>query len=421
MDKELQFEYERQILSMIIGSDDNTEKQKHILSHLIDDMFTNKIYREIFRTLKDLEKSKKEINIANLIENSNKEHIKQYSIDLNKEYITNGNCDFYINKLVDNYVSNLVSESSDLEDYKKIQLIKDKYTVKKRTKPIADKTEYLFLEYINKWESAIKTYFPSIDKVIGSLQGGDIFIIGGSTGMGKTCFMLNLVMNMALRKKKILLFSLEMSMSQLQNRIISMQTGINSRKFRDFSLSDDEIRIYNNYINSDKFKKLNIDVVTDYDITIEKIREIVLSSESEIVFIDYLGLIKSSSKANSYERISAISRELKLLALEVDKPFVILHQLSRIKDDRKNKRPMISDLRDSGQIEQDADFIGFVFRPYYFDKTADPRTFEFLNAKSRHTAIKYQTYLLFDGEKQKITDPLGEAPLEEVKQCSLEF
>ena len=145
-----------------------------------------------------------------------------------------------------------------------------------------------------------------------------------------------------------------MNKRQLQNRIISKQTGIKSDKFRKFTLDNYEIKKYSDYAFSEDLQNMELDVCTVFDITVPEIKEIILQSDADIIFIDYLGLIRSTEQGNTYEKVSAVSRELKLLANEINKPIVALHQLNRIPPERKDKRPKLSDLRDSGKIEQDS-------------------------------------------------------------------
>ena len=425
IERQLQNEYENSLIVMLIGTDDE-DKRNHILEHLNSGMFTFKEYKEIYEAIVSMKKNNIVIEIDNVIKNIKKESNKKLAADLNKEFITAGNCNYYLEKIHESYFNRLLKECDSFEGYKELEKLKEKYKLKADTTKIYSEAEEFVAEYFNRWDDSIQTYFPSIDNAIGSLQGGDLLILAGATGMGKTCMMLNLLKNMALNGKKVLLFSLEMSLHQLQNRIISAETGVASDKVRNFTMTQEEFQRYSDYAFSEEFKKLDIDVSTDYDITTEKIKRVVMNSDADIVFIDYLGLIKSDYHGSTYERVSEISRNLKLLALASNKPFIVLHQLSRIPSDRKEKRPLLSDLRDSGKIEQDADFICFVFREYYYDKTKDEKMFEFIISKSRHSQGRCHCTLFYDGSHQKITDPIGEnmkvmqnQKQEVGRQCSL--
>lgn len=407
IERQLQNEYESMLVAMLIGTKDE-DKRNHILEHLNSDMFIFKEYKEIYETIISLKKDNIEIEIDNIIKRLKKETYKRLAADLNKEYITAGNCNYYLEKIHESYFKRLLKICDSFEGYKEIEKLKEKYKLKADTKKIYSEAEEFIAEYFNRWDDSVQTYFPSIDNAIGSFQGGDLVILAGATGMGKTCMMLNLLKKMALNGKKVLLFSLEMSLQQIQNRIISAETGVASDKIRNFSMTQEEFQRYSDYAFSDDFKKLDIDVNTNYDITVEKIKSVVSNSDADIIFIDYLGLIKTDYHGNTYEKVSEISRNLKLLALALNKPFIVLHQLSRIPSDRKEKRPLLSDLRDSGKIEQDADFICFVFREYYYDITKDEKMLEFIISKSRHSKGRCYCTLFYDGSIQKITDPIGD-------------
>ena len=162
-------------------------------------------------------------------------------------------------------------------------------------------------------------------------------------------------------------------------------------KFRTRSFAEYEKRVYEKYIK-EKLPNLPIKICSEYQITV-----VAKKSESDIIFIDYLGLITGNNNKSTYDRISDISRELKLTAMEINKPIVAIHQLHRGYADRQDKTPRLSDLRDSGKIEQDADTVCFVHRPAYFEpnKCSDC-DLQFLISKSRHTGGNTRVDLFYD-------------------------
>lgn len=418
-DMDLQNEHEKQLITMLIGDAEFKQKQ-HILTHTCSEMFLNKTYKSIYSTILSLYEQNIELYSNNIIEKLNKEDTKKLIVELDQEFITARNCDFYLEKVTQAYINRLLANCTTFEGFKEIERIQSKYSLEADTCPLAYQAEMLIPNYYNRWDTQLKTYYPSIDKKIGSLCGGDLLILAAQTGMGKTCFILNMLIKMAKHGKKILLFSLEMSLEQLQNRIVSAETGINADKIRNFTMTDDEIKRYYAYTTSDIFKSYDIQVSKKYQNSIEEIKSIVTASKADIVFIDYLSLIKGGTGANRYEKVTEISRELKLLALESNKPFVVLHQLKRIDAARSDKRPILSDLRDSGAIEQDADFVCFLYRPAYYLHNEDKSKLEFIIAKSRHSEGQVGVLLKYNGALQKITDPLGEYK-ENVKQCTLDY
>ncbi len=423
IDEQLQEDFEKNVLLRIVGGE-NYKKKEYIISHLSLEMFTKTSHKEIFKTILELQKRIKrgedfKIDVVDIIGCSKNEKIKKYILELNEDYITNFDCDYYINKLIKNWALKLRKEAVTDEEFEKIKSLEQKYFIQNNVCSISDKTDELVIDYYNKWDSKpIKTYYPQLDDKIGHLFGGDYVIIAGATGMGKTCFMLNMLTNMAEHGVKALVFSLEMNLKQLQNRIIASRTGINSDKFRKFTLENWELKKYSDYADSEEFKKMQIEVCTKYDLTTTDIKNIVMSSDADIVFIDYLGLIKSEIKGSVYEQISDISRHLKLIANEVNKPFVVLQQLNRIKNDRKEKKPVLSDIRDSGKIEQDADTILFVFREAYYNKAAKNDSMTIIIPKSRHTEGRCELQFKYNPNTQLIEDKIGEY-LEKQKQGKL--
>jgi replicative DNA helicase len=413
VDARLQEDFEKNVLLRIVGGE-NYKKKDFILNHLSLEMFTKTSHREIFKAIQAVQKCIKngeniKIDVVEIIAKSKNERIKKYLLELNEEYITNYDADYYVNKLVQNWALKLRREAVTDEEFEKIKNLEQKYYIKNDVCSISSKTGELVMEYFDKWESKpIKTYYPQLDAKIGNLFGGDLIILAGATGMGKTCFMLNLLTNMAEKGIKVLLFSLEMPLRQLQNRIIASRTGINSDKFRKFTMDNFELKKYADYATGEDFKKLQIEVCTKYDLTTADIRNIVSSSDAEIVFIDYLGLIKSDIRGSVYEQVSAISRDLKLIANEVNKPFVVAQQLNRIKQERKIKKPVLSDIRDSGKIEQDADTILFVYREAYYNPALPNDSMTIIIPKSRHTGGRCELKFNYNADTQKIEDKIGE-------------
>lgn len=426
VDERLQEDFEKQVLVRIIGGK-NYKKKEFIIAHTCEQMFTKQAHKQIYKNILEVHKRIKRgedllLDAVDIVENSKNERMKQYVLDLDGEYLTNYDCDFYINKLVKNWTLKLRREAVTDEEFEKIKVLEQKYLIKNNIKSIASEPDALICDYFRKWEKyeekPIKTFYPQLDDKIGNLFGGDIVIIAGATGMGKTCFMLNLLTNMAEHGIKVLLFSLEMPLKQLQNRIIASRTGISSDKFRKFTLSQFELKQYQQFAESESFKKLQIEVCTQYDLTTTDIKNIVTSSDADIVFIDYLGLIKSEVKGSVYEQVSAISRELKIIANETNKPFVVLQQLNRIKNDRKIKKPILSDIRDSGKIEQDADTILFVYREAYYNPALKNDSMSIIVSKSRHTGGRCELQFHYNPNSQLIEDKIGQF-METRKQGSL--
>lgn len=214
-----------------------------------------------------------------------------------------------------------------------------------------------------------------LDYLINGFQGGQLVVIGGRPGMGKTTFALNMAYNQARKNECTAFFSLEMTAKQIRNKVVSCDSAIKYRKLKEGDLSADERErmIY----SIDRVMKMPLLIGKSTDLDIRTVRSVArkLKKENNLraLYIDYLQLMVSGSDDSRVEEVTKISRALKLLALELDIPIFLLSQLNRDVENRKNRRPQLSDLRDSGSIEQDADMVIFLFlESYYKEKIADP-------------------------------------------------
>lgn len=393
-------DYEQEITSMLVAS--KKDMQQNILSLLSPKMFTIRLYAKIFDIAELLFKSGKEVNVFNIAEKFSNNEDRKNILLLQENFITNINYKFYIEKIQEAYFDRVTQNASSYSEIEKIQKEKEKYTDTSTLLDITYQADKLLIQ--DKDIKLIKTGYPSIDAKLGCMQGGDFIIFAGAPGMGKTCMMLNIIASLARQGFKVDVFSLEMPLAQLQNRLICSQVKLDASKLRTQSLSRYERDIYQRYVY-EVLPNLPIKISTKYNITVDKIRMLEKKSNSDIVFIDYLGLISGGNPKSSYERIGEISRELKLTAMEVNKPFFVLHQLNRGYSDRQDKRPRLSDLRDSGKIEQDADTVCFIHRPAYFepDKYRDS-DLQFIIEKSRHTGGGKTAELYYDATTQTVKE-----------------
>ena len=332
MRPELQKQQEREILSMIIG--DKNENKSAIIDSLTPEMFVDSLNREIFDTCKTLQKAGKDVNLYSLTDFLNAPEFTDTLKTLYEQYITNVNWEYFVNRLRDSYLDRCIAEAKTIEDWEKVEKIRESFTEIGKMAPFCEGAERLICEYYDEEGTAVKTGY-NLDNVIGSLRGGDYVILAAATGMGKTCFLLNLVKRMAEKNYKIDIFSLEMKQKQLQNRYIAAETGINPNKFRSFSLTPEEQNRFQDF--AEKLKYLPIRVCTEYNLDVDTIRRYEKKSDADVVFIDYLGLLQNKNGKNKYEKVSEISTKLKQTAMSVNKPFVVLHQLNRGIEDRKDK------------------------------------------------------------------------------------
>ncbi len=233
-----------------------------------------------------------------------------------------------------------------------------------------------------------KTGFSGLDQVLAGMGKTDLVLIGARPGMGKTSFALNIATNVAKQThKKVCFFSLEMSAEQVVSRMLSSEARVNSYSMRTGQLTAEDW----------KHLALASSFLSDCDILIDDTSGLTVTAMKAklrreknlgMVVIDYLGLMQGDGRAeNRVQEVSAISRALKIMAKELEVPVVCCAQLSRGPESRNDNRPQLSDLRDSGAIEQDADTVIFLYRSGYYKKDENPNEMaiaEVIVAKNRH-------------------------------------
>ena len=233
------------------------------------------------------------------------------------------------------------------------------------------------------------TGYTALDNVIVGMQEADLVLIGARPGMGKTSFAMNIATEAAIRTKKtVCVFSLEMSAEQLANRMLSSEAQIDSYKMRSGTLSAEDWNAIAYASSRLSETEILIDDTPGVTVTAmkSKLRRV---KNLGLVVVDYLQLMQGDRhNDNRVQEVGDISRGLKLLATELAIPVICCAQLSRGPENRPDKRPMLSDLRDSGAIEQDADIVMFLYRDeYYKDETTDQSVAEVIVAKNRHGSL----------------------------------
>lgn len=255
------------------------------------------------------------------------------------------------------------------------------------------------IEELHKNKGALrglKTGFRDLDKKTAGFQKGDLVIIGARPAMGKTTFAQNLAYNIAsINKKGVLFFSMEMAANEIIDRMISDVSGVDNWKMRTGNLSDEEFSRIGDALGEMDEIPIYIDDTSSMTILElrNKARRAMHDHDIGIVIVDYLQLIQGSDryKGNRVQEVTEISRGLKILARELEIPVIALAQLSRSVTGRDDPRPVLSDLRESGSIEQDADLVMFLHRPDYYkqndDNYEETHITELLVAKHRHGAV----------------------------------
>ena len=257
--------------------------------------------------------------------------------------------------------------------------------------------------------TGIATGFKDLDELTSGLQKSDLVLVAARPSMGKTAFTLNIAAYAALHESSVAFFSLEMSKEQLVQRMLCSEGGIDSQRLRTGKLEDEE---WERLIHTaDKLSKAKIYIddtpgITGMELR-SKARRLKAEHGLDLVIIDYLQLMQgrvSRGGDNRQQEISEISRSLKALARELNVPVVALSQLSRGVESRQVKKPMLSDLRESGSLEQDADIVMFLYREDYYDQDTENKNItEVIIAKHRNGAIGTVS-LFFQKEFTKFRD-----------------
>lgn len=383
-----------------------------------EDFYGNQ-YGILFQAMVDLYTEGKPIDLVTLVDKLNQMNVppELSSIEFIRELIsavpTSANIKYY---------SNIVREKSILRKLIKVNedIANTCYVGRENLDDILDQTEKKIFSLIQSKNSedyvpirkvvinamerieavskvkgsvtGIPTGFTDLDYMTSGFQKSDLILIAARPSMGKTAFELNIAEYMAFRKNEtVAIFSLEMSKEQLVNRLFSLESRVDSQKIRTGNLEDSDWERLIESANVIGNSNLIIDDTPSISIgeLRSKCRKYKLEHDLGIVIIDYLQLMTAGGRQESRQQeISEISRSLKALARELNVPVVALSQLSRAVESRPDHRPMLSDLRESGAIEQDADMVMFLYRDDYYNKESEKKGIaEVIIAKQRNGPI----------------------------------
>lgn len=380
----------------------NAGDVQKIVEEVTADMFFDERNRIIFNAIKNLHDSRTPIDITTIKDELDKDKKLNtvgldYLTDVIDSVVTTANLDFYI-KIIRDYAirRNLIETATDIinttyEDENITTLLDTAEknilnVVRARSAgsfmPIQEvlRNAQAKLEELAKNKRTItglETGFPDFDKITTGLHGGEMIILAARPGMGKTALALNMASFAASRTKKaVAIFNLEMSAEMLVNRMISSVGQIDSYKLQTGNMLEKDWQRYNEALS--QLSETNIFIEDNVSVTAQDIRakcRRLANSETGLglVVIDYLQLINSGSRRveSRQVEVSEISRALKTMAVELDVPVIALAQLSRSAEKRESNQPMLSDLRESGSLEQDADMVLFINRRDYYEKAKD--------------------------------------------------
>jgi replicative DNA helicase len=357
------------------------------LTILISYLQDNNLLKEIGgieTIIKILNKFENFSDLENYIKLLNEKYVRRVIIEFGKEIITLG----YVNTLsIDEIIEKIETSLFSL----------NKQNVKNRLYTTSEILDDIFVEMkakLNHEESmGLETSFRDLDSILQGFQKSDLIIVAGRPSMGKTAFSLNLAKKVVEKYNlPLLIFSLEMSRQQIIYRFISTEAKINNNRLKSNRLTSNEWKELRSAMIG--LSKLPIFIDDNPNLTISdiraKLRKVFIEKKKNgLVIIDYLQLMKLNLNVeNRVQEISYITRNLKILAKEFEVPILILSQLSRSVESRVNKRPMLSDLRESGSIEQDADIVIMLYRDdYYNEKNNLNNITEFIIAKHRNGPV----------------------------------
>lgn len=252
----------------------------------------------------------------------------------------------------------------------------------------------------------LQTGYSNLDNKLTGLKGGDMVIVAARPSMGKTALAMNLAQNIGFNKKSVAIFSLEMSKEQLTDRMIAAAMGIDSWKLQKGELEDSEFSKI-----GEAMEKLSVaDIYIDdsaggslVDLK-SKARRLKMESQLDLIIIDYLQLMTNGNSMNRVQEVSEISRGIKSLARELDVPIIALSQLSRAVESRPDKRPVLSDLRESGSIEQDADICMMIYREDYYDEFSEKKGVTDIFIRKNRNGPIWSVQLMFQKNNQRFVE-----------------
>lgn len=261
-----------------------------------------------------------------------------------------------------------------------------------------------YIDNVNEHGTGLSSGFESLDALTSGFRAGSLNVLAGRPSMGKSTLALNIANHLS-NTKNVLFFSLEMSQVQLMMKMVSCDSNIPLTKVEKGNLNDDEQT--NFYESLAKAGNKNMNIIDKSGLSVKNIfstaKKLNSDKKIDIILIDYLQIMKYD-KGREVSELGNITRELKYLSKDLDIPIILLSQLSRGVESRENKRPFMSDLRSSGEIEQDADMIMFVYRDdYYHDDSPDRGQAELIVAKNRMGQIGF-VKCNFDGNYSRFSD-----------------
>ena len=420
----------------------NPETLAKVSDTLLPKSFYKPAHRYIYEAMLQLFNNNDNIDVLNYSGKLESVGGRAYINDLVENTITTSNIAYYakiiqekaVKRALINAGSEIVSKGYDLEpsdrsleqaeklifDIGSSKATADLKHVKDLVLDTWDNIEYRFN---HKDElSGLRTDFTELDNMMSGLHRSDLIILAARPAMGKTAFALNIAQNVAIKEQvPVCIFSLEMSASQLVQRMLCSYAEVDAQRLKTGNMLQQDLDKLAMAMNDFSQAPIYIDDTSGCTLTDIRTKCRRLKTQQKdlgLIVIDYLQLMEGGGKDDRLQQISAISRGLKILAKELDVPIITLSQLSRAVEGRNDKRPMLSDLRESGSIEQDADIVMFIYREDYYNKgeseeeenvkASSKGLSEIIIAKHRNGPVG-TVKLLFQGNITKFKNPIDTA------------
>jgi len=426
-------DYELAVLATLLQYECNANVEEYIY-RLTPSMFTNMMYLTVFKCMKsvfDKNKTCDMIMLITYLKDNNIIFDMDVIVNLSDSAVSPSNLNVYIEELeslsqkreiiemfelgLENIYSNEVKDVKEFvfDVSEKMQQIVSRGSKEVVTidKLIIDVMGKMSERQQNAEEDGVKTYIDAMDRQLGKLQDGNLIVVASRPAMGKTAFVCSIVANWLMRGGNLHFFTFEMSDTELAERIVSNGTDIDYNKIKGrMSIKESDFDKVGNYsIKIDG--EVVVDGVDFIELNAFKARcmEIKKSHNTDMIIVDYLQLMKSNQHKNREQEISAISRGMKEIAMKLQIPIIALCQLSRKVEERTDKIPMMSDLRESGAIEQDADKVLFLMRPEYYGITeledgSTTKDVGFGYVRKNRNGTTGDVKLKFEGDKQRYSD-----------------
>jgi len=427
-------EAERSVLGAMLLEKETVPKVIQIIDH--PDIFYSDLHRIIYEGILKLFDSNRPVDLITLREEFRKQGKldkiggSSYLVDLINSVITTANVEYYAGIIKEKYILRNLLKAADkiaglcYEDSLDLDIILDKaqsliFSIAQKTsktsyfhiKEVLTKTfEHIEALYQRKEQiTGVPTGFIELDRLTSGLQPSDLVIIAGRPSMGKTAFALDIVRYAAINAGiSSVVFSLESAKEQLVERMLCAEARVNSQKLRTGFLSEEDWSRLTDAAGVLAEAPIYIDDTPNISVMElrAKARRLKAEKDIKLAIVDYLQLMAGDRRAeNRQQQISEISRSLKALAKELNLPVVAISQLSRAVEQREDKRPRLSDLRESGAIEQDADLVLSLYREFYYShRSEDEGVAEVIINKQRHGPID-KIKLTFISEYSRFENP----------------